>query len=176
MPTPRRRLSPRPVWGSPSVCRLPSTMGASGVAQDHRAGLSSPPRHSSLRRPRTRPAPGGIWGPGGKTRGVRAQHGVPQPPPRRVPSVGTPLPPPSGSLCQRARGNTQPGPSRAALWGHKHQLCWGRMCPLQLQGQPEGKGPNTHQCYSGLSQELHGSPSPSRGGPKFGTHHKEPPQ
>lgn len=44
-----------------------------------------------------------------------------------------------------------------------------------LQGR-DPKEASTHQCCLRLSQETHGSPSPSRGDPKFGTHHKKPPQ
>lgn len=124
MPRLRRGVSPCPAWCSPSIWHLPSTMGASDAARDHRAGLSSPPCRSPPCRPRTCPAPGGIWGPGeDRVGGVRVRHGTPQfIPPSGVPIRGTPLPPLSGSLCQRARGNTRPGPSRATLWGHEHQL------------------------------------------------------
>lgn len=76
---------------------------------------------------------------------------------RRVPIRGTLLPPLSGSLCRKARGNTRPGPSRATLRGHEHQLCWRHThvpssYRATLQGRDPGD-PGTHRCRFGLSQE-----------------------
>lgn len=114
-----------PAWGSPSVQCPASTVGASGMVWDPRAGLSSPQRQLHT--------PDGIWGPGEK-RNIRGCTEHPKTPPQDIPKA--PLPPLSGSLCQRAKGNTRPGPSRAALWGHNHQ------CPLQLQGHSMEMGPS----------------------------------
>lgn len=55
--------------GSPSILRHPSSVGASGRARGHRAGLSSPPCRSPPRQPRRHPAPGEIWEPGGDQEG-----------------------------------------------------------------------------------------------------------
>lgn len=61
----------------------------------------------------------GAWGRSGGE--VRVQFGAPWPPQSGPKIRGRSLPLFSGSLCRRARGNTRPGPSRAALRGHKGQ-------------------------------------------------------
>lgn len=168
VPKPRRVVLLGPTRGSPSILRHPSSVGASGGARGHRAGLSSPPCRSPPRWPRRHPAPGGIWEPGGDREGK------------------------SGSSLGH-RGH----PNQALKFGAGRYLCFldhFAEGPEEIPGQvpaeppcgdtrvrdtsspqpPHGTGPRASPPW-GIPDPC-GSLNPSQGGPRFGTHHREPPR
>lgn len=118
----------------------------------------------------------GTWGRRGG--GVRVRHGTPQ----FIPPVGSQF----GAhrylhfLDHFAKGPEEiPSQVPAEPPCGDTSISWDIMCPPSYRATPQGRDPkdaSTHQCCLRLSQKTHGSPSPSHGGPKFGTHHKKPPQ